>query len=118
MFHLKLLGRRSQYRLIEDMISLDIDINANTINARVSEEELAKRRESWKPRLNEVTGYLARWPESLFQAALRGAVLTVDESGGGRMAKISGSKIIAECGLLEQGVDTVFGYPGGNIKPR
>lgn len=30
------------------------------------------------------------------------------------MAKISGSKIIVEC-LLEQGVDTVFGYPGGAI---
>ena len=30
------------------------------------------------------------------------------------MAKLSGSKIIVEC-LLEQGVDTVFGYPGGAI---
>lgn len=30
------------------------------------------------------------------------------------MAKISGSKIIVEC-LLEQGMDTVFGYPGGAI---
>ena len=30
------------------------------------------------------------------------------------MAKYSGSKIIVEC-LLEQGVDTVFGYPGGAI---
>lgn len=30
------------------------------------------------------------------------------------MAKISGSKIIVEC-LLEQSVDTVFGYPGGAI---
>ena len=30
------------------------------------------------------------------------------------MAKLSGSQIIVEC-LLEQGVDTVFGYPGGAI---
>lgn len=30
------------------------------------------------------------------------------------MSKLSGSKIIVEC-LLEQGVDTVFGYPGGAI---
>lgn len=28
--------------------------------------------------------------------------------------KINGSQIVIEC-LLEQGVDTVFGYPGGNI---
>ena len=28
--------------------------------------------------------------------------------------KISGSQIVIEC-LLEQGVDTVFGYPGGAI---
>ena len=28
--------------------------------------------------------------------------------------KISGSQVVIEC-LIEQGVDTVFGYPGGNI---
>ncbi|MDE6067691.1 MAG: acetolactate synthase large subunit, partial [Treponemataceae bacterium] len=28
--------------------------------------------------------------------------------------KISGSQVVIEC-LVEQGVDTVFGYPGGNI---
>lgn len=30
------------------------------------------------------------------------------------MSKISGSEIVIEC-LKEQGVDTVFGYPGGTI---
>ncbi|MDR2163913.1 MAG: biosynthetic-type acetolactate synthase large subunit [Clostridiales Family XIII bacterium] len=30
--------------------------------------------------------------------------------------KLNGAKIIMEC-LLEQGVDTVFGYPGGQIMP-
>ena len=64
--------------LIEEGDIIDIDINANTINARGSEEELAKRRESWKPRLNEVTGYLARY-RKLVSGAPRGAVLTVDE---------------------------------------
>ena len=64
--------------LIEDGDIIDIDINANTINARVSEEEFAKRRENWKPRLNEVTGYLARY-RKLVSGAPRGAVLTVDE---------------------------------------
>ena len=64
--------------LIEEGDIIDIDINANTINARVSEEEFAKRRESWKLRLNEVTGYLARY-RKLVSGAPRGAVLTVDE---------------------------------------
>ena len=27
---------------------------------------------------------------------------------------LTGSQIVAEC-LIEQGVDTVFGYPGGTI---
>lgn len=64
--------------LIEEGDIIDIDINANNINARVSEEEFAKRRENWKPRLNEVTGYLARY-RKLVSGAPRGAVLTVDE---------------------------------------
>lgn len=64
--------------LIEEGDIIDIDINANTINARVSEEEFAKRSENWKPRLNEVTGYLARY-RKLVSGAPRGAVLTVDE---------------------------------------
>ena len=64
--------------IIEEGDIIDIDINANTINARVSEEEFAKRRENWKPRLNEVTGYLARY-RKLVSGAPRGAVLTVDE---------------------------------------
>ena len=63
--------------LLQDGDIIDIDINANTINARVSEEEFAKRRENWKPRLNEVTGYLARY-RKLVSGAPRGAVLTVD----------------------------------------
>ena len=64
--------------LLQDGDIIDIDINANTINARVSEEECAKRKENWKPRVNEVTGYLARY-RKLVSGAPRGAVLTVDE---------------------------------------
>jgi dihydroxy-acid dehydratase len=64
--------------LLQDGDIIDIDINANTINARVSEEEFAKRKENWKPRVNEVTGYLARY-RKLVSGAPRGAVLTVDE---------------------------------------
>ena len=64
--------------LLQDGDIIDIDINTNTVNARVSEEEFAKRRENWKPRINEVTGYLARY-RKLVSGAPRGAVLTVDE---------------------------------------
>jgi len=35
-------------------------------------------------------------------------------SKGGRKMEMKGSDIVVEC-LLEQGVDTVFGYPGGTI---
>ena len=30
--------------------------------------------------------------------------------------KITGAEIIVEC-LIEEGVDTVFGYPGGQVIP-
>ena len=56
---------------------IDIDIDANSINARVSEEEFAERRKTWKPRVNEVDGYLARYRE-LVTSAPQGAILSVD----------------------------------------
>ena len=59
-------------RLPEDMIS--IDINANTINMEVSEEELARRRANWTPKTREVSGYLKRY-RRLVTSADKGAVL-------------------------------------------
>ena len=56
----------------------DIDINANTINARVSEEEFEKRRKEWKPRINEVGGYLKRY-RKLVTSAPRGAILSIED---------------------------------------
>ena len=64
--------------LLQDGDIIDIDINANTINVRVSQEEFEERRKTWKPRINEVTGYLARY-RKLVSGAPRGAVLTADE---------------------------------------
>ena len=64
--------------LLQDGDIIDIDINANTIHARVSEEELENRRKRWKPRVNEVTGYLKRY-RSLVTSAPRGAVLSVGD---------------------------------------
>ena len=55
-----------------DMISIDID--NHTLNLNVSDEVLAKRKENWKPRKNEISGYLARYA-SLVTSADRGAVL-------------------------------------------
>ena len=63
--------------LIREGDIIDIDINANTINARVSDEEFAKRKKEWKPRVNEVDGYLARYRE-LVTSAPKGAVLSID----------------------------------------
>jgi dihydroxy-acid dehydratase len=63
--------------LIQEGDIIDIDINANTINARVSDEEFAKRKKEWKPRVNEVDGYLARYRE-LVTSAPKGAVLSID----------------------------------------
>ena len=63
--------------LIKEGDIIDIDINANTLNARVSEEEFAERRKTWKPRVNEVDGYLARYRE-LVTGAPQGAVLSAE----------------------------------------
>ena len=47
-------------------------------------------------------------------SALYGTVLTVKNRIGFNIMKISGAKIIMET-LIEQGCDTVFGYPGGQV---
>lgn len=61
--------------LVEEGDIIKIDINANTLNIDVSEEELEKRREAWQPREPKVTtGYLARYA-SLVTSGNRGAIL-------------------------------------------
>ena len=56
-----------------DMI--EIDINANTINLLVSDEELAERKAQWQPREPKITtGYLARYAK-LVTSGAKGAVL-------------------------------------------
>ena len=62
--------------LIREGDIIDIDIPNNSLNARISEEEFAERRKTWKPRVNEVGGYLARYRE-LVTGAPQGAVLAV-----------------------------------------
>ncbi len=61
--------------LIKDGDIIEIDINANTINVQLSDEEFAKRRAEWKPREPKITtGYLARYA-SLVTSADKGAIL-------------------------------------------
>ena len=61
--------------LIEEGDIIAIDIPANTINVKVSDEELAARKAKWQPREPRITtGYLARYA-SLVTSANTGAVL-------------------------------------------
>lgn len=63
--------------LIEEGDIIAIDIPANTINVKVSGDELAKRKEAWTPREPKVkTGYLARYA-SMVTSADRGAILEI-----------------------------------------
>ncbi len=60
---------------IEEGDIISIDIPANTINVKVSDEEMARRKEKWVPREPKVkTGYLARYA-SMVTSADKGAVL-------------------------------------------
>ena len=61
--------------LVEEGDIIKIDINANTLNLDVSEEELERRRANWKPRQPKITsGYLARYA-SLVTSGNKGAIL-------------------------------------------
>ena len=63
--------------LVHEGDIIAIDINAHSIELKVSDEELAQRRSSWTPREPKITsGYLARYA-SLVTSANRGAVLEI-----------------------------------------
>ncbi|SHN66003.1 dihydroxy-acid dehydratase [Butyrivibrio hungatei DSM 14810] len=66
--------------LIEEGDIISIDIPNNSLNVKVSDEELKARREKWQPREPKVTtGYLARYRE-LVTSGNRGAILEVPGS--------------------------------------
>ena len=61
--------------LVEEGDTIEIDINANTINLLISDEEFAKRKAEWKPRQPKITtGYLALYAK-LVTSGAQGAVL-------------------------------------------
>ena len=63
--------------LVEEGDIISINITECTLNVKVSEEELARRRAEWKPREPKITtGYLARYRE-LVTSGNRGAILEI-----------------------------------------
>ncbi len=60
--------------LVEEGDIISIDINANTINLKVSDEELARRKANWTPKTREVSGYLKRYRRAVTSAD-KGAIL-------------------------------------------
>lgn len=63
--------------LVEEGDIIQIDINANTLNMKVSDEEIAERRAKWQPREPKVTtGYLKRY-QAMVTSGNTGAILKV-----------------------------------------
>ncbi|WP_367343382.1 dihydroxy-acid dehydratase [Methanomethylovorans sp.] len=59
--------------LVKEGDIIDIDVPARKLDLKVSEEELAKRREMFKPPEKKVTGYLARYRKYVSSAS-KGAI--------------------------------------------
>ena len=65
--------------LVQEGDIISIDINNNSLNMKVSDEELAKRKAAWKPRQPKITdGYLARY-QKLVTSGNTGAILKVPD---------------------------------------
>lgn len=66
--------------LVEEGDIIQIDINNNTLNFVVSDEELEARRAKWQPRQPKITtGYLSRYV-SMVTSGNRGAILEVPKA--------------------------------------
>ncbi len=82
----------------------------------VSDEELEARRAKWQPREPKVTtGYwqdMHPWSHPVTGAQF--LKFQKQKIERGIHMELTGAQIVIEC-LKEQGVDTVFGYPGGAI---
>ena len=66
--------------LVEEGDIISIDIPNNSLNVKVSDEELAARRAKWQPREPKVTtGYLSRYRE-LVTSGNRGAILEIPKN--------------------------------------
>ena len=66
--------------LVEEGDIIEIDIDNLSLNVKVSDEELAKRKAAWTPREPKVTsGYLARYA-SMVTSGNRGAILEIPKN--------------------------------------
>jgi len=61
--------------VVEDGDVISIDIPARRLELKVDEDELAKRREMWKPKEKKLTGFLAKYAKLVSQAD-EGAILS------------------------------------------
>ncbi len=67
--------------LVEEGDLISIDIPNMKLNVKISEEEMAARKEKWQPREPEITsGYLARYRE-MVTSGNRGAILEIPKRG-------------------------------------
>ncbi len=115
---------------------ITIDVDRGKLQLEVSEAELRRRMTKWVPPVPRYkTGVFAKYANSVSSAAF-GAVTTpgtwTRRRRGGRdqcsrfrqggstreMSKmrLTGAQIVWKC-LEREGVDTVFGYPGGCVLP-
>ena len=68
--------------LVEEGDIISINIPENSLNVKISDEEMARRRAAWQPREPRVnTGYLARYRE-LVTSGNRGAILELPKNNG------------------------------------
>lgn len=66
--------------LVEEGDIISIDIENNTLNFLVSDEEIAKRRAAWQPRKPKITtGYLGRYT-AMVTSGNRGAILEIPKA--------------------------------------
>ena len=99
---------------VEEGDIIKINIPENTLNVDITDEEMEARKAKWQPREPKITtGYLARYA-SMVTSGNTGAILKTDRKEEQKHMQLTGSQVVIEC-LKEQGVDTVFGYPGGAI---
>lgn len=59
--------------LIKNGDTIEIDMNNGTLNLKVSEEELNKRKEEWIPKESDVSGYLKKYRD-IVRSASTGAI--------------------------------------------
>lgn len=68
--------------LVQEGDIISINIPENSLNVKISDEEMARRRAAWQPRKPKVTtGYLARYRE-LVTSGNRGAILELPKTDG------------------------------------